>query len=536
VSGGPVVLAFNHDSRSWRVIYGLEPSDIELDKDGNPKALTSTGRIVVAVVESTNPLFYSAEAGTVTETVPPIIQEIQTFLDKLGPVLVSAVGLSAKLSSESTKKIADLDAAVPSAKKNTTCLLAQWKNAKRFSEHVETRRGALYTLFSAQCQLDSDAFQKSLDDLETAANAVAEIHFCVPEAKSLQELVEMSATDVPKLRQKQKTIAIQSDCEQALRELNVQVNDRLTHLETAASAAAASPGNKALADALKARERNWTEFGERDSKTLAERAISVADAAAKVATATAMLTAEKRAEITGVLLDVEKFEDRLLSFVVTPQHKTPSAPIQVPEVADFFVVPRGSITVAWDKIRSRTLDVKNTAPFDKPDARRPATVSTKYEAESLFTSLIDFNVSLTYTHLGSPVFEIVTVDAATTADPKATKKIVAKTGEEERAGQLALFVALPVFARSTSPAARRFALEIGVGGDTKKSALFLGASWKVTRAIRLGLGRTWQEVKTLDGQTLGQEADAVKQKSKLGSGWYGSFSFSIGSLKLFKAD
>src|ERR1044071_9223492 len=33
VTGGPVVLAFNHDSRSWRVIYGLGPNDIEFDKD-----------------------------------------------------------------------------------------------------------------------------------------------------------------------------------------------------------------------------------------------------------------------------------------------------------------------------------------------------------------------------------------------------------------------------------------------------------------------------------------------------------------------
>ncbi|HEX6085237.1 MAG TPA: hypothetical protein VF266_11970, partial [Thermoanaerobaculia bacterium] len=55
---GPAVIAFNHDTKQWRAVRGLDPDDVEQNANGIPTVHASTGDKVVAVVESTNPLLY----------------------------------------------------------------------------------------------------------------------------------------------------------------------------------------------------------------------------------------------------------------------------------------------------------------------------------------------------------------------------------------------------------------------------------------------------------------------------------------------
>jgi hypothetical protein len=96
---------------------------------------------------------------------------------------------------------------------------------------------------------------------------------------------------------------------------------------------------------------------------------------------------------------------------------------------------------------------------------------------------------------------------------------------------LALFVSYPIYRRVLG-------VEVGAGTDADNSALFAGLSWRIG-GFRLGFGSTWQQVKALDGQTVGTVVatkDDIKLKNELASSWYASFSFSLGSLSLFKKD
>ncbi|HEX6088176.1 MAG TPA: hypothetical protein VF266_26835, partial [Thermoanaerobaculia bacterium] len=205
--------------------------------------------------------------------------------------------------------------------------------------------------------------------------------------------------------------------------------------------------------------------------------------------------------------------------------KTPASTISQPEVADFVVVQDGMIPVAWEKVRSRTLTVKKSSPFsDKVFAERPDSVASSYSGDVLSASLIDMSVAATFTQLASPVYGAV-------RDEANNRNVIAKVDEEERSGMLALFVSYPIYRRVLG-------VEVGVGTDTDNTALFTGLSWRLG-GFRIGGGATWQQVKALDGQSIGTPVttkDDIKLKNELGSSWYASFSFSLGSLKLFDED
>jgi hypothetical protein len=536
LSGGPIVLAFNHDTQSWRVIYGATTNDLDIDKDGKPKVKGRNGDVVIAVIESTNPLFYTAEAGDVTETPEEVLTSIQKLLSAIAgnlPGIVSQAG--GVFPGPIELKLSVLQIALDKVK----CAGDEFDAAKKFAARVETRRAGDYTLLKTRCGYDSDSVEPVFDALAKALKDISPpgnpIEFCSTEAAGIRELLEMPPTDVAKLRDKQKTISVTGKCDTNLQELNKRVADALDELEAADKAAKAAPTDKKLATVLQNLQNQWR-AGRPELNQLKARANAVAVANTNLTTAADLLSDDKKKAFVSTLRDIEKFETRLLASVATLTKHNATDPLKTKEVADFFVVPHGAITVAWDNVRTRTLSVKSSAPFQDADLRRPAQVDTKYSAESLFTSLIDFNASLTYTPLESPVFGVQSVDGDT---PGTKKNIIAKTDEERRAGKIALFVSLPVFYRVNNPAARRVGLDIGSGTDTNHPSLFLGLSYKLNNVIRLGVGRTWQEIKALNGQKLGDTVnttDDIKKKDKLGHDWYASFNFSLGSLKLFQAN
>lgn len=518
----PVVIAFNHDTRSWRGVYGVEPGDIDLSKDGAPNVLSSNGRNVVAVIESTNPLLYVAVAGAITETDAEVVADLAKLLGPLGDAITGIMAHSEALLSETTtaRVQAAQDAIEP-----VRCAVEHWTRAQVFIQRVEKRRGAEYEQLAQKCnKIGSDTLVTQFTVIENALQALRDPALCVAQAKLLHAFLDTSPRNVTALETARNALALGAACETKFADLLANIDTRIRGLKAAQTEAQ-----------IMAAQQAWREEGQADRADL-QRLIDVESV---ISRGDALLVAAKRTEIRNLIGDIERFETRLVRTLATLDPKTQSKAVVTADVPDWFVVPNGTIAVAWEQNRARTLNVKKTSEFaDGIVAQRPADVATSYGAASLSASLVEVNVSLTHTQLSSPVFDMVSEPDP--ANPGMRRNVIARTDEEERSGKLAVFAAYPVLHHFTTESwARRVGLELGVGTDTNNPALFLGASWKLNRAIRLGLGSTWQQVKALDGQNIGDPISAatdIKRQNELENSWYASFSFNLGSLGLFNND
>ncbi|MBP1642990.1 MAG: hypothetical protein H6Q03_1659, partial [Acidobacteria bacterium] len=255
------------------------------------------------------------------------------------------------------------------------------------------------------------------------------------------------------------------------------------------------------------------------------------DNAAEVATtAGTLLPPERREELDAILRRIKQFERLLVDSAATTRRITEGR-FETTDVADFFVVRQGSIVVEWTKERRRTLTIVKASPFEKLSTNHPDSVTTSYGAASLTASLVDLNVALTYTPLSSPVFGMVSEPAPTAAEPGATQTVIRQTDEDSRSGECALLLSLPVFLpMGDSPAARRFALVLGTGASSSNPALFLGLSAKLYGGVQVSAGVTRQQVKALDGQSVGDPIAAATD-IRLGNHWDTQFFASV-SLSL----
>jgi hypothetical protein len=535
-SGGPVVIAFDHDGRAWRPISGVDPRDIDIDANGAPRILTGNGRKLIAVVESTNPLAYKAEAGVITETNAAVVDNVKKLFEKLGPVLAGLAGQAGG------DELRESDRAAITVTKDAAarieCIPDHWLAARDFTQHVEDREQAEYRVLKQACPASGslgDAF-KTLAD---AATVLSKIDFCVGEASAISDWVNLPPTDVKALRAKQKEIVVTISCEPRLGEIKTGADLRLDRLEEAAKLVAAHPTGPNV-EKLAARQAEWRTGSDLDRKAVDRLRTTAAEAAAAVTAAADLQKPEARKKIDTILASLKRFEQRLLASTATSATLAGGV-FHTGDVADFFVVPHGPITVSWTKVRSRTLTVTKASPFDTLSTNRPDSVASSYSAASLSASLIDMNVALTHTPLFSPVFGAVSVPAPTAADPNGKKLVIAKTDEDSRSGELAVLVSYPVLHHFFDGAwARSLGVEFGAGTTTANRALFLGASLRLNSAVRLGVGVTQQLVKDLDGQHTDDPVSAatdIKLEDERERSWYASISLSLESIgDLFKAD
>jgi transcriptional regulator with XRE-family HTH domain len=504
---GPAVIAFHHDAKRWRAVRGVDPDDVELDANGVPKVHTRSGRKVAAVVESTNPLLYVAEAGAITETNSPAVASVQALFDLLGPGIVRLAGQSndGRLQADELALVTHAEDAI----KPLQCIPEQWSRTADFITQLEKQNAAGYALLANRNDcgaISTGTFDAALATLRTSVLPLRGADFCSAGATSFLELFDLDPAKVPALRTKFDAIPLNNNCRNRFRDLRQVTQAALEALEAGTPAAL----------------RNW-ETNARGSQTPLRARLDAAAKAQKLVTAADELLGTKKDDTKKALDQVEQFERRLLANVATTDAKTPASTITQPEVADFLVVQDGMIAVAWEKVRARTLTVKKSSPFsDKVFARRPDSVASSYSGDVRSASLIDMAVAATFTQLSSPVYGAVKEEGT-------DRTVIAKVDEEERSGMLALFVSYPVYRRVLG-------VEVGAGTDTENTALFTGLSWRLG-GFRLGFGSTWQQVKGLDGQTVGTAVtskDDIRLKNELASSWYASFSFSLGSLSLFK--
>jgi hypothetical protein len=432
------------------------------------------------------------------------------------------------------------------------CISDQTDAATSFIRSVETGGSATYTLLKASCNVvDEVSLKTAFTDLKDAVEPLRSMELCTAPATALITLLDTPATDTKKLRDNLDAVAMSPRCGNMrnpnppppiiatpLQELSNRIIARgEAVLKAEKNLAAASAATRSASEAaLRTARTLWNASAQGDITTLTGRKDAAASAAELGKAADAI--AAKADDLKTALRKLAEFEERLIEFGATPSPKPPAAPFARTEVADFFVVPHGGTPVAWAKVRSRTLTVKESSPYAAViDAK--ADIATSYAASVLSATLIDMSVAITHTQLASPLFGVVSEPAPTEADPNAKKNVIAKKDEDERSGQLAVFVSYPllsIFAPNTTWT-RSLDVDLGVGTGEDLPAFFLGASWKIG-PIRIGGGSTWQQVKALDGQSIGQtvaSADDIKLKNELDRSWYAAFSFSLGeTLSLFK--
>lgn len=520
LSGGPIVIAFHHELQSWRAIHGISDANID-EATGIPEvhARNSKAR-VIAVVEDTNPLLYSAEAGAISETASPAIAALQSLFDLLGPSIITAMGFAEKpLTADEAQRITGLE----NAMKPVQCIAAQTEAAAELIRAVETDGSATYTLMKAKCSVDASTLPAALKEIEDAAEPLRTMDFCVSSANGLITLLDTPARSSA-LQGNIDAISLPPRCVAPIGELANRIVARARDV-------AADPNDAAA-------RKEWNDSAAGDIATLTRRKNAAASATKLVAAADALRG--KEADLKSALRKIAAFETRLMQSIASTATKTPDDPIARTDVADFFVVQRGGIPVAWEKKRTRTLTVKESSPFaDVVDGK--SEVATSYSASVLSASLFDVAVAITHTQLASPVFGTVTAPAPTAANPNGTKLVIAKKDEDERSGQLALFVSYPVLTLLAPGRAwtRNLGLDLGVGTGENLPAFFIGGSWRIG-PIRIGGGSTWQQVKALEGHQLGDTVSAesdIQLKNELDDSWYASFSLSLGeTLNLFKRD
>jgi hypothetical protein len=197
----------------------------------------------------------------------------------------------------------------------------------------------------------------------------------------------------------------------------------------------------------------------------------------------------------------------------------------------WMVVNLRAQPVSWTKDQVHTFKVGVETPFASDVATRLPKVDTSVRFTSPKASMFGVGAGLIVTPIQQATYKAV-------PDADGVKRITAAE-HDSRTGQLALFFDWR-FVQAWHPAAStwitRPALEAGVAIDTKTPGFFLGLSLEVTKWIRVSYGRTWQNVKVLDGQQEHDAVandDAIKLKDTFVDDRYFSVSFAIDALPLF---
>jgi hypothetical protein len=190
------------------------------------------------------------------------------------------------------------------------------------------------------------------------------------------------------------------------------------------------------------------------------------------------------------------------------------------------------LPVGWTKDQIHTIKIVVETPFASDVTLRLAKADTSIRFASPRASMFGVGAGVIFTPLEQLTYKAV-------AGTDGIKRITA-TERDARTGQLALFIdwrVVQAFYPRASTWIVRPALEGGVAVDTKTPGFFVGASFELTKWIRLSAGRTWQSVQVLDGQRENdpiESNDSIKLRDRFEGQRYFSVSFAIDELPLFK--
>jgi hypothetical protein len=205
------------------------------------------------------------------------------------------------------------------------------------------------------------------------------------------------------------------------------------------------------------------------------------------------------------------------------------------------------VDVKWSEIRTESFDIAFDETFKDLVIPTRKKLTAKYELErDAWWQDFDIDFGLVYTELADPEFSAVsipesadetsTVALAMADEEMSDLKVIARTDEDTRAGDTALFATWVPFSR------RGFHLgpQIGFGLDPDEPQAFAGLALGFGPYVKLSGGWTWQEIRALDGQvedvTLVGSDDDIKQRRKFENDYYISMTISIDNLPFWGGD
>jgi hypothetical protein len=201
----------------------------------------------------------------------------------------------------------------------------------------------------------------------------------------------------------------------------------------------------------------------------------------------------------------------------------------------WLYVPPKTDRLPWNARQTHVFSLKPDAPLaDQVIAAYPDERRLRYQVQSRRSAAIGVGVGVVYTGLTQPSWDAV-------SDPRDPgRKVVSRTDSTTRAGQLAIFadwrLASVLNARAEEWRIRP-SLQAGTNA-TATAGFFAGAGVDLFQYVRLGVGRTWQQSKRLNGQVEGvtvvSSRDDIRLEDVFESGWYASFSFAVDALPIFK--
>ncbi len=189
--------------------------------------------------------------------------------------------------------------------------------------------------------------------------------------------------------------------------------------------------------------------------------------------------------------------------------------------------------VKWTKDQVYAFTVVPDSPLASEVSSGLAKASSSVRLTSPSASMFGVDAGLVVTPLEAPTYTAVSATDGSTR--------IAVADRARRTGQIAVFFdwhVAQVFSGKARAWPLRPALQAGVAANTKSPGVFLGASVGLTKWIRLSAGWTWQSVKALDGQQVGDLVggdSAIRTRDVFSRASYAGLSVSLGDLPLFKS-
>ena len=523
------VLAFDHQAESWRAYSGVPPlgrvskgQNLEKDISGNPTAYLPKGAELLVLIERTNPLLYSVTLGESKEADIDGLADLQKLAGLFGGVL----GAAARTRADAGRTLSmpgGLHQLVPSTVITMNVLDGL---EKEFSEARNLVRKLTKASTSAVATIQEN-------ELGRTQPATA----CAPDAPTVSEV------DDQLIRLRREIDKISPDC-----------RDHLPAFEQYVSLLEAEPGKWPK---LKSRLRAHLDTSSCDIKPGSLQVYDGTDASTLKESVEGIdndtdLQGERNRFLDDALRQVEfrRGLDELIASAATLVKDWPvtvktagqlevferrcSEAIVGTSIGSWIIADDRQFAIRWDKMQVHKLKLAVDSPFSAYVATaRSAKLEPTYKVAWRGGPLFDVGFGVTYTSLRAPTYGAV-------EDPSdSDAKVIAETDEESRAGEFALFLNYRVF-QHLWPKTRSWsvhpALDLGAGLDTDAPSFFAGVSIGVGRFLRLGAGRTWQQIKVLEGQTVGQSigsADDIKTRDKFEDETYFMVVFSFGSLKPF---
>lgn len=540
---GPTLI-FDRRAREWRAEWETRLHPLTFDVAGTPtlRLRPRDARPLKILITEISPIAYTATPGTPTETTLAVIDGLKALLALAGTGIQSVIQVAATTAPVGVADIVAMMAlegkAAETEMEKAACETPP-PQVDALAASLADRHQRLTTIAGAMSALET-----SLGTLQEARTAFVRVaqraedgapvrldDLPPPAVETIVDRFDRLSSEAGALRQASDTLA---SCQPLLAAYVTMLGAPadITVLKALRSQVAGATGCRigaitgsiaANADALlscPAGVADGLKLHAGVMKPLAERLLNARQVEEKVWQAFTQALAARAT--------VEADARTLASQVARARRHTWNGAL-VREI----VVTRPNPRLGWNKVQSHSIDIEADSPYVKElrlSGRPKETIS--YKLESSAGRILGYGIGVVYTPLHESTWTAVTV-------PGTTTKVIAETGRETRAGDLAAFLTYRFLEHWPARRVVQPVLDAGVGVTSGRPAFFLGAGLELARAARVSAGWTPQRVTRLaPGQVVNvttvSGTDDIRTERHFDTGhWYLSVSFALDSLSLF---